>query len=144
MFHPTIQAQMLRQIRLLLASNAANVVSATLHWREVLNRPQSYDRNDESTAIGTSVENRSKIFRTFFHQIDHNLSGFQRFMEIRTGDVILDYLEDLDLDEKQDLRVEVGGSYYIQKSVGTALKEAWDVRLGFAGTLRTLLLSPAS
>lgn len=44
---------------------------------------------------------------------------------------------------KEDHRVEVNGRHYIQKSAGTALKEASDIHSGTGGYMKTLLLTPA-
>lgn len=140
---PGIKFQIQQRIAGILASDAPNVVTAKLHWRTV-NHPPGYDPNDETTlGTGTVATPHELEFRTFFHQVDHSLSGFQRFMEIQTGDVILDYLADLQLEGKADTRIEVNDVYYVQKSIGRELKEAWDVQLGLGGTLRTMLLTPA-
>lgn len=118
--------------------------TAWLHWREVT-RPPGWNVNDETTQQGGEVEGKKVEFRTLFHQVDHRLSGFQRFMEVRTGDVILDYLADLGLDDavKEDVRVEVNGAFYVQKTASAGLKEAWDAYGDHGGMFRTLLLEPA-
>lgn len=117
---------------------------AVLHWREET-KPEGWNDNDESSQVGTVVEDYDLEFRTLFHQVDHRLSGFQRFSEVQTGDVILDYLADLDLANpaKLDMRVEVAGAFYVQKNASAALKEAWDAYADHGGSMRTLLLTPA-
>jgi hypothetical protein len=140
---PGAHLQIQQHFARILASDAANVVTATLLWRSVTGLPADYDANDETTLGDAVVSDHSLDFRSFFHQVDHRLSGFQRNLEIQTGDIMLDYLADLDLGAKRDLRVRIKGEIYVQKSIGTALKEAWDVQLGLGGTLRTLLLTPA-
>ena len=130
-------------VGLLLASEGtANVVTAKLHWREVV-RPEGYDANDESSAAGRTVTARELEFRTFFHQVEHRLSGFQRFLEVETGDVMLDYAADLELAGKADCRIEVDKKFYVQKNASAGLLEAWDVVMEGGGLLKSLLLAPA-
>ena len=125
----------------LLASEVA--VDAVLHWREVT-RPLGWDPNDEGSGAGAEVSPETLSFRALFHQVDHRLSGFQKFMEVQTGDVILDYVADLALAGKEDVRIEVNGRFYVQKNASTGLLEAWDAFTGHGGTLRTILLTPAA
>lgn len=124
----------------LLASDAA--VVAKLHWREVT-KPVGYDPNDESSQGEAVFEPKELEFRALKHQVDHRLSGFQRFMEVQTGDVILDYSADLALEGKEDTRIEINGRFYVQKNASAALLEAWDVEMGTGGTMKSMLLTPA-
>lgn len=142
MINGSIQLEVLEALEMVLASDVA--CDAKLHWR-VETRPVGWRENDESSQAGTTVADHDLEFRALFHQVDHRLSGFQRFAEVQTGDVILDYLADLGLDapEKLDMRVEVAGRFYVQKSAGTALKQAWDAFGDYGGAAKTLLLTPA-
>lgn len=134
--------QMRTSMEMMLASEeTANVVDATLLWRTVV-RPVGYDRNDEDTAAGSVVTPGSLPFRALFHQVDARLNGFQRFLEVETGDVILDYLADLSLAGKEDVRVKVNGMIYAQKTASTKLLEAWDVAMGHGGLMKSILLVP--
>jgi hypothetical protein len=124
-----------------LASQLA--VTAKLRWRTVT-RPVGWDPNDESSDTGAVVAAGLLEFRALFHQVDHRLSGFQKFMEVQTGDVILDYAADLALANKEDVRIEVNGRIYTQKNASTGLMEAWDAYTGHGGTLKSILLTPAA
>ena len=117
-------------------------VTAKLHWR-VVTKPVGWDANDETSQAGGDADAMVMEFRALFHQVDHRLSGFQRFMEVRTGDVILDYAADLALEGKQDARIEVGGRFYVQKNASAGLLESWDAQGGYGGSMRSLLLTPA-
>ena len=128
-------------LTLLATEGTANVVTATLLWRTVT-RPLGYDRNDEDSAVGSVVAHGSLPFRAFFHQVEARLSGFQRFLEVETGDVILDYMEELALPGKENVRVLVNGYLYAQKTASTKLLEAWDVTMGNGGLLKSVLLTP--
>ena len=133
-----------RQVEQLLNSDGiVNTVTATLHWRTVTGRGEGYNPADESSAAGLTITPGSMVFRAFFHRVDHRLSAFQKFLEVRTGDVILDYLTDLQLAGKDDCRIEVNGNYYVMKNASVELLEAWEVANGTEGTLKSLLLSPA-
>lgn len=138
---PNIQAQMRRQAAMLLASDQANAVSVTLHWR-TRTEPVDFDPNDESSGTVSTVPGTTE-FRALFHQIDHRTAAYQRFMELETGTVILDYLEDLELDGKSDVRFEVNGRFYSQKPVGKDVLEMWSVENGdLGGFMRTIALMP--
>jgi hypothetical protein len=130
-------AQAVEQV---LASDVA--VNVTLRWRSVV-RPIGYDPNDETSQSGGTVTPGSLVFRALVHQVDHRLSGYQRFMEVQTGDVIIDYTQDLALAGKEDVRLEIGGRLFTQKNASAALLEAWDAMTGYGGTMKTLLLTPA-
>lgn len=123
-----------------LASELA--VTAKLRWRGIV-RPNGWDPNDEGSDTGATVTPGLLEFKALFHQVDHRLSGFQKFMEVQTGDVILDYVADLALAAKEDVRIEVNGRIYVQKNASTGLLEAWDAYTGHGGTLKTILLTPA-
>jgi len=125
----------------LLASEVA--VDAVLHWRAVT-RPVGWDPNDESSDAGATVTPGTLSFRALFHQVDHRLNGFQKFMEVQTGDVILDYVANLALAGKEDVRIAVNGRYYVQKNASAGLLEAWDAYTGHGGSLKTILLTPAA
>lgn len=144
MFFPGLDIVMRHQMEQLLAADGPNTVTAKLHWR-IVTTPPDYDPDDESSTAGVTTTNHELTFRALVHQVDHRLSGFQRFMEIDTGDLIVEYLADLGLGDtaKKDHRIEVNGSYYIQKSIGTALQEAWDIHSGTGGYFKTLLLTPS-
>lgn len=138
-----IGSAMNEAVEQILASEAA--VAAVLHWRQVT-YPPGYDEEDESSQEGATQQAMSLEFRCLFHQVDHRLSGFQRFMEVETGDVIIDYAADLGLgaEGREDERIEVDGRFYVQKTASRGLKEAWDAFAGHGGTMKTLLLVPAT
>ena len=144
MFFPGLDIVMRHQMEQLLAADGPNTVTAKFHWRTVT-KPPGYDPDDESSTATVSTADHELAFRALAHQVDHRLSGFQRFMEIQTGDLIVDYLADLDLENpaREDHRIEINGRYFIQKSAGTPLKEAWDIHSGTGGYFKTLLLTPA-
>lgn len=136
---PGFQIVMQRAAEQLLGSEAA--VDAVLRWRTVA-RPDGYDPNDESSADGGVVANEELAFRCLKHIVDMRLSGFQRFLEVQTGDVIIDYMADLALTGKEDARIEINGRMFVQKNASKELLEAWDCEMGNGGTMKTLLLMP--
>ncbi len=139
---PGITLTIRRYFAMLLANRDLGV-DAVLHWR-VVTRPEGYNPNDETSAEGGTVEAFTQEFRCLFYQIDARLSGYQRFAEIQTGDVMLDYLADLELPGKDDPRVEIGGKFYVQKTASKELLEFWDLQSSAGGVGRVLLLSPAA
>lgn len=142
MIPPAAAHQMRRQAAQILASDQANASDVVLHWRE-RTFPAGYDPGDESSGTPTAVA-KSLTFRAMVHHVDHRNSAYQRFMELETGAVLLDYLEDLTVEEKEDPRFEIGGEFYVQKSVGKQLLEMWNTRNDrFGGLFRTIALVPA-
>ena len=129
-----------RAVEAVLASDDV-AVTAKLHWRTVT-RPVDYDVNDEGDGTGVVVVPGVLEFRALFHRVAHRLSGFQRFVEVEAGDVMIDYAADLALAGKEDVRIEVGGEFFTQKNASTGLLEAWDAMAGHGGTMKTLLLTP--
>jgi len=141
---PGVMIQVRNHIEMMLASeDTANVVTAKLHWRVVTGRDPAAHPDDESAAADLTVADEELEFRAFFHTVQPRASGFQRFVEVQTGDVMLDYLVDLELDGKEDLRVEIAGKFYVQKTASKELLETWDVLGDGNGLLKTLLLAPA-
>lgn len=138
---PNIQSMMRRQAAQLLASSQTNASTVTMHWREQV-IPAGYDPNDESSG-SISDTAHSMEFRAFVHHVDHRTSAYQRFMELETGTVILDYLDDLALDGKRDIRFEINGRFYTQKPLGKELLEMWTAEGSeFGGFMRTTALMP--
>jgi hypothetical protein len=135
-----IQVEIMARMAEILDSEVG--ADAKLHYRTVT-RPPGFVPGDESSAVGTVVANVEVPFRCLFHQVDHRLAGFQRFAEVQTGDVMIDFMQDLGLESKEDPRIEVVGvGMFVQKTASRGLLEAWDVYMGGGGTMRTLLLSP--
>lgn len=142
MFPPTIQHQIRRQAAQMLASNQGPAKTVILHWREKT-YPAGHDPADESSPQPTATA-ESLNFRALVHHVDHRNSAYQKFMELETGNVILDYLQDLDFTNKEDPRFEINGEFYVQKSVGKKLLEMWSTENDvFGGVFRTIALMPA-
>jgi hypothetical protein len=138
-----VRLQMLRAATLILAGNQANAVTLVLRWAEFADTGGT-DPNDESSLAGVTASQQALEFRALVHVVDHRLAGWQRFMEVQTGDIIIDYLADLSLDGKQQVSVDYNGIAYVQKSASKELLESWDVGgpANNPGVFRTLLLTP--
>jgi hypothetical protein len=95
---------------MLASENTANVVAAILHWREVVGARRESHPDDESAALDLEMDavDMQQEFRAFKHTVEPRTSGFQRFMEVQTGDVLLDYLADLDLNGEYGKVREIG------------------------------------
>jgi len=126
----------------MLASEAG--VEATLLWRVVTGRDPDAHPDDETAALAavTTVTEGSLVFRALFHTVAPRTGGFQKFLEVQTGDVILDYRADLALAGKEDVRVVVGGRTFVQKQTSKELLETWDLQCEYGGMMKTLLLQP--
>ena len=132
-----MMVRMRHQMEVLLASeDAANAVTAILRWREVIGRNPYRHPDDETAAVNDELtaEDMQQEFRAFAHTVQARTSGFQRFMEVETGDLIIDYLADLDL----------GGEYGKVRTIDTG-NAAFVVtaKPGRTGTLAILVDSEA-
>jgi hypothetical protein len=129
---------LLRTARSLLARNQMNSGTVTLRWRV----PAAAGTDLQIERDGAVTESSAAI-RAFIHYVTPGATGFQRFQEVATGDVILDLPPEVDLSGKEDLRFEIAELSYVQKEIGRELAAAWDTRLGDQKVLRTVLLRPA-
>lgn len=131
-----------RHARRVLRKSELNACQVKALWRDrvVVADPEMECDTDGSDGVTHEAE-----FRALVHYVSPAAMGTQRFQEIETGDVILDYEPGaFDPDGKADVRFEIAGVQYVQKSTGRELVRAWDVRLGGDEIMKTLLLRPQS
>ncbi len=96
-----------------------------------------FDPNVEASFPSTTPQSGS--WKGLVHYVQPTKSGFRTFAEVQTGDVIVDFLHDVEL--PLGSRVLIDGQYYVQKDAGSELAEYWDLIIGGQRMLRTLLLT---
>jgi len=128
-----------RLVRRTIAAGALNTGDITLRWRQRTVLPADFDRHLETSAAGSEVEERTEVVKGFIHYVNIHTTGYTRHAEVRTGDVILDFPGDVEIDGREGLRFEIGGKTYVQKNGGAALAESWDVRCNNLPVTRTVL-----
>ena len=127
-----------------LSSNFMNSVEVVMSWTELGNLPSDYDEHDLSTHAATSTE-ETLNFNAMVHYVNHGASTYQRFAEVESGDVILDVMADINIDNKKSPTFSIEGKKYSQKNIGGELASVWDSRTKSGNSIfRTLLLKPAS
>ncbi len=128
----------------ILSIDGMNTVDVTLHWTEAGTIPANFHQDLLSTHGTAPTKKTDDPFKAFAHFVQHGTSTFQRFAEVKNGDIILDIRTTVNIDNKPNPRFEINGHFYTQKKVGSELTEAWDSFTGSnAATFRTLLLKPA-
>ena len=123
-------------------SGALNSEPVTLRWRTASAPPTGYLPDVESSA-GSAVTftDHSAVVTALVHYVNIHTTGYTRYAQIEHGDVILDFLGSVALDDKPALRFEVGGKIYVQKDGGDELASSWDVRCNGTPITRTVLAS---
>lgn len=147
----SIQSQLAKAQRTLQRTAAAvhackgmNSHAVTMHWENPAAATPGYDPSDLSTHPATSATG-SIEFRAFVHFVNHTVGTFQRFAEVKSGDVIMDAPAEIDFSGKPNPRFEINGCFYTQKNIGAELAQAWDAFTGNdTATFRTILLKPAN
>ena len=141
MMIPGLEIGMRRAFEQVLASEVG--VNAVLHWRSVA-RAVGYDANDESSAsAGVVTHGEIGVSRAVS-------SGGPKTVRVPAicgsadGRCDRGLPGSLALTGKEDVRIEVGGKFYVQKNASAGLLEAWDCEMGSGGTMKTLLLTPAA
>lgn len=118
---------------------ALNSEPVILRWTQLVT-PPGYNPHVETSPQPTATEMSSPVV-AFVHYVNIHTTGYTRFAQVRQGDVILDFPGDVVLDDKPQLRFEIGGKIYIQKDGGDELAASWDVRCNGQAVTRTVLVS---
>lgn len=103
-----------------------------------------YDHAFENPNVEASISATDEMVEThtgLVHFVQPVKSGVRLFAEIETGDVIVDFPQDVPLSDKRGIYFEIDGTAYVQKDVGDALAEYWDLVLGGRRMMRTLVLT---
>lgn len=123
------------------AARARTVIGSTvtLRWTVFSGTPTT-DPVTGST-LGTATESTETI-KALVHYVTATMVERQN-VEIEVGDVIIDLDPALVLDTRKNLRFEIDGMLYRQKTVGDRLAHYQDVLVSDIKTHRTIVLSPA-
>jgi len=116
-----------------------NSEPVTLRWSELV-IPQGYNPHVETSPQPVATE-QTLALTCFVHYVNIHTTGYTQYTQIRMGDVILDFLGDVQLDNKPHLQFEIGGKIYIQKAGGDELAASWDVRCNGIPVTRTVLVT---
>lgn len=136
-----INSRIAADLQRITASKSLNTVEVVAHWREY-ETPDGLPLPDPdplmvSSHIAAQFVEKSYTFAALVHYVDHTTSSYSAHKEVATGDVILDYAEQTNFQEKSNIRFLINGNYYIPKKIGKGLQDSWDV----SQVTRTLLLT---
>jgi hypothetical protein len=130
-----------KRAALALATKGGPATPVTLKWIEWTGATTT----DPVTGskLGTKVDKTSTV-NAFVHFVQPAATGVRQFNEIEHGDCIVDFSPDAPLDGKEELRFEIAGALWVQKTVGRTLATTWDTLVGGQKIFRTVLLRKAT
>ncbi len=139
-----------RRLQRAVARGDLNAADVILRWRD---RPAGdYDPILDAGNPAFAPTARNQTLKAFVHYATVGSTAFQRFSQIQTGDVILDFPGDprvgneddgfRSIDSLTNLEFEVNGVIYVQKTTGEDLAKTWDVRVAGVSICRSLLVTP--
>jgi hypothetical protein len=133
-----------RQLARIVNTGGLNAAPVILRWRDAAapSGNPAIETNTPPVAAG-----REETVMALVHHVGSNDTGGdttarQRFSEIQRGDVLLDFVGDVALDNKPNLRFVIDGREYVQKGVGATVAQSWDVRCDGAPIIRTVCVQP--
>ena len=129
-----------RQLNGPIARGELNTEPVLVKWRTPTSTPGNPNR--ESSQSGDEYADHEETLHPFVHHVQIATKGYQRYSEVQSGDVILDFLQVPDLTGRKDVQFIIAGITYVQKDIGRDLAEAWDLRCGGRAVVKTLLLRP--
>lgn len=139
---PGLRAKMQRDAKRILNRGALNTAEITVSWQKPVDGSQPRDPALEATAPTTETITLDPKPKAFVHFVEPSKSLSRQFTQIETGDVILDFLDDVVLPRDGAVFI-VNGDRYIQKDVGKQLTEFWDLMIEGQRHMRTVVASPA-
>lgn len=99
------------------------------------------DINDASTWSGVAVKHAVPV-KALVHFISPATILNRGFIELRTGDAIVDFPPAQSFEGMQNLLFEIDGRRFAQKSVGKEVERYYDLIVGDERMFRTVALSP--
>jgi len=136
--------RMLRKLKRLAARGGMSIVDVTLEWNERGALPPGYNPKVQGSggAAPTLTPQTSDPIKAFFHTVSVGTTGYQKFSQVEKGDVILDFIGDVDLSGKPDLVLVVDGKRYVQKDGGEELARTMDAYVDGVAIVRSVLVRP--
>jgi hypothetical protein len=117
-----------------------NTAIVTVSWQRALAETPSHDPALESTAPAT--ETVTAQHKALVHFVEPVKSLVRQFTQIETGDVIIDFLGDVQL-PRDGVHFVINGVRYVQKDAGKELTEFWDLMIEGHRHMRTVVATRA-
>lgn len=135
-----LSARIRRDAQLLVARNLLNTAVVTVSYQQPVPGSDPIDPALESTTPATTTVTAAHT--AFVHFVEPVKSITRQFTEIETGDVIIDFLDDVSL-PRAGAKFVIDGETYVQKEVGNQLAQYWDVIVQGQRHFRTVVATKA-
>lgn len=129
-----------RDMRRLAAKSGLNFGPVVLRWRVQSAPAAGADPHLQGSGGTQTFTETTVTINALIHTVNIHTTGYTKFSEVKSGDLILDFVGDAPIDGKSNLRFEVGGISYVQKGTGKELAESWDVRCAGLPVTRSVLV----
>lgn len=130
-----------RDMKRLAAAKGLNFGPVVLRWREQTDPAAGYDPHLQGSGGAQVTSEQTATLNALIHTVNIHTTGYTKFAEVKSGDLILDFIGDAEIDGKSNLRFEVAGISYVQKNAGGELAESWDVRCHGLPVTRSVLVT---
>jgi hypothetical protein len=125
---------MLNEIQRELAQNGTDIV---LQWNAV---PPGVTPDPVDGSVSGLIQ-QTMTLPAFVHQVQATgASSVRQFNEVETGNIILDFAEDIAIDGLSDLVFLINGKAYVAKEIGERLAQSWDMTVGSQRLFRSVLV----
>ena len=125
---------MLNEIQRELAENGTEIV---LQWNAV---PPGVTPDPVDGSVSGLIQ-QTMTLPAFVHQVQATgASSVRQFNEVETGNIILDFAEDIAIDGLSDLVFLINGKAYVAKEIGERLAQSWDMTVGSQRLFRSVLV----
>lgn len=135
-----LSARIRRDTRRIISRRLLNTVDVTISYQKPVVGSPALDPALESTVPSTTTETAVKT--ALIHFVEASRSIYRQFAEIQTGDIILDFLDDVEL-PRTGATFIIDGERYVQKEVGKELTQFWDVIIQGERHFRTIVATKA-
>lgn len=136
-----LSARIRRDTARLVGQGLLNTAMVTVSYQQPVTGSDPVDPALESTTPATTTVTLPEI-PAFVHFVEPVKSSYRQFTEIETGDVIIDFLDDVTL-PRTGAKFVIDGETYVQKEVGNQLAQYWDVIVQGQRHFRTVVATKA-
>jgi len=135
-----LSARIRRDTARIINNGLLNTAQVTVSYQQLALGSDPVDPALESTTPATTTVTAEHP--ALVHFVEPVKTGYRQFTEIETGDVIIDFLDDVTL-PRTGAKFIIDGETYVQKEVGNQLAQYWDVIVQGRRHFRTVVATKA-
>lgn len=135
-----LSARIRRDAARIIGGGLLNTATVTVSHQEPVPGSEPVDPALEATTPATTTV--TSEHQALVHFVEPVKSGYRQFTEIETGDVIIDFLDDVVL-PRTGTKFVIDCETYVQKEVGNQLTKYWDVIVQGQRHFRTVVAAKA-